>query len=408
VVHDAVSTNYASYSDWLKHEPTDDRWFEWERYGIERGWKEGPPEPVAGDTWSLPVEASTTSATSSTATVSVGIDAADLLAMDLPPLRMIVPGLLPEGTSIIAAHPKTGKSCLVYQVATEVSLGGELFDTRVVSGSALYFALEDGLRRGRDRLKAALAGRTMPRNRLEVRWSAPRIGEGLEDEVAAWLDQHPDAALVAIDTLGRVRPKGGERGNAYHADVENVGVLQGLFRDRHVALVLVHHLRKGASSDFVEHVSGTYGISGSVDTIIHIDRKRNEQFGTISLTGRDIADAKFSVRFDEMTWTAAPEAVTDGSFQRTAVYRAIEEIGPAWPKQIADHLGLERTAVQHLCGTLVEGSAVVRTANGYALATHPTRSYTPSHSSHSESEESEGGEKGHWIDYPRSAWDPER
>ena len=36
---------------------------------------------------------------------------------DLPPLRMIVPGLLPEGTSVLVAPPKVGKSCLVYQIA---------------------------------------------------------------------------------------------------------------------------------------------------------------------------------------------------------------------------------------------------------------------------------------------------
>ena len=91
-----------------------------------------------------------------------GVDGAVLLAMDLPPLRWIVPGLLPEGTTLLAAPPKVGKSCLVYQAAIEVSLGGELFGERVASGSALYLALEDGMRRGQDRLRTALAGRTLP------------------------------------------------------------------------------------------------------------------------------------------------------------------------------------------------------------------------------------------------------
>ena len=37
-------------------------------------------------------------------------------------------------------------------------------------------------------------------------------------------------------------------------------------------------------------VSGTYGITGSVDTIVVVRRKRNEAFGTIHVTGRDVAE----------------------------------------------------------------------------------------------------------------------
>ena len=76
------------------------------------------------------------------------MDAADLLARDLPPLRWIVPDVIPEGTTIIAAPPKIGKSCLVYQIAVEASIGGELLGRRVKPGSVLYLALEDGERRG--------------------------------------------------------------------------------------------------------------------------------------------------------------------------------------------------------------------------------------------------------------------
>src|SRR5688500_16843572 len=115
-----------------------------------------------------------------------GIDAADLLDLQLSPLRWIVPELLPEGTTILAAPPKVGKSCLVYQLAVEIAIGGEVFGRRVDPGAVLYLALEDGQRRGQDRLRAALEGRTMPRGRLEVRWSSRLIGEGLEDDLDRW------------------------------------------------------------------------------------------------------------------------------------------------------------------------------------------------------------------------------
>lgn len=320
---------------------------------------------------------------------SNAIDAADLLALDLPPLRWIVPDFLPEGTTILAAPPKIGKSCLVYQLVVEVALGGTLLGRRVASGTSLYLALEDGQRRGRDRLRAALGNRTMPRGRLEVRWSAPAIGQGLEQTIAAWLDDHPDAAVVAIDTLGKLRPRTDGRRNAYQVDVEDLGRLQGLFRDRQVALVIVHHARKELGDDFLASVSGTYGVTGSADSVIVVKRKRLEEFGTLVVTGRDIAEAEIPARFDGALWQAAPASLPEASFERTEVFRVIETSGPIFPKAIADRLGLGRTSVQQMVGKLVERGAVVRTNSGYVAP--KDRLSTPNHSDNSESEWSNRG-----------------
>ncbi|HSW43287.1 MAG TPA: AAA family ATPase [Patescibacteria group bacterium] len=336
------------------------------------------------------------------------MDAADLLALDLPPIRWIVPGLIPEGTTILAAPPKVGKSCLIYQIAVEASIGGDVLGRRVTPGSVLYLALEDGKRRGQQRLLAALAGRTMPRGRLEVQWDARAIGAGLEDDIREWLEGHPDAVMVAIDTLGKVRPAGDGRRNAYEVDVAAMNELQNLFRDRPVGLVIVHHARKESTDDFLASVSGTYGITGSVDTIVVIRRKRNEAFGTIHVTGRDVADEEIPARFDELAWTAAPGALSAASFERTEVYRVIEERGPLFAKAIGEALGMERTAVQHVIGGLVERGAIARTRGGYVVAgvilgsddlhsgihsNRPIPLSLPLHSTHSQSEESEGSEE---------------
>lgn len=333
-----------------------------------------------------------------------GIDAVDLLALQLDPLRMVVPDLLPEGTVILAAPPKVGKSCLVYQLVVEVAIGGELLGRRVAPGSCLYLALEDGRRRGQDRLRTALAGRTLPRGRLEIRWSARRIGEGLEQDLVAWLDAHPDAAVVAIDTLQKVRPRSSGKRGAYEVDVDDLGRLQATFRDRRVALVIVHHARKEASDDFVQSVSGTYGVTGSADAILVIRRKRLEAFGMLLTTGRDIPDAEVSVRFDEGRWTLAPEMLAQASFERAEVFKAIETAGrPIFPAAIAANLGMERTSVQHMVEKLVERGAVARTKGGYiAVGPALARAYEslPTHSSHWGSEQSAGG-------YKEGASDPE-
>jgi len=259
------------------------------------------------------------------------IDAADLLELDIPPLAWIVPDLLPEGTTVLAGPPKLGKSCLVYQVAVEVALGGELLGRPIEQGDVLYLALEDGKRRGQTRLRAALGDRGMPRGRLEVRWSAARLGEGLEAELVDWLDAHPDARLIAIDTLQRVRARGDARRNAYEVDVEDLGRLQSLFRDRAVGLLVVHHSKKDAGDDFLASVSGTYGITGSVDTTLVIARKRLETFGKLVVTGRDVAEVEEPVAFNGMTWSAGAAVARRGQLRAGGGLQGHRGRGPDLP-----------------------------------------------------------------------------
>ncbi len=293
------------------------------------------------------------------------IDAADLLELDIPPLQWIVPDLLPEGTTVLAGPPKLGKSCLVYQIAVEVALGGELLGRAIEQGDVLYLALEDGKRRGQTRLRAALGDRGMPRGRLEVRWSAAKLGEGLEPELLDWLGHHPDARLVAIDTLQRVRARGDARRNAYEVDVEDLARLQDIFKDRAVGLLIVHHSKKDAGDDFLASVSGTYGITGSADTTLVIQRKRLETFGKLVVTGRDVQEVEEPVQFNGMTWSAAPRSLAEASFEQAEVYKVIEAEGPIFPKAIADLIGSSRDAVQKLVAKLVASGSVARVQGGY-------------------------------------------
>ena len=297
------------------------------------------------------------------------IDAADLLALDLPPLRMVVPGLVPEGTSVIASPPKVGKSCLVYQMAVEVALGGSLLGRRVTPGlgalprprgrpATRAGPTQGGARRPHDAPGAARGPVGVPAHRA-----------GLEEDMTAWLDAHPDAALVAIDTFQKVRQRSTGKRGQYEVDVDDLGRLQALFRDRPVALVIVHHSQQGGGRRLPRvGVRGTYGITGSVDTIVVIRRKRLEVFGTIVATGREIAEAELSVQFDGMLWTTAPASLPEASSERTEVYRIIEELGPIFPAGIADKLGLGRTSVQNMVAKLVSSGAVIRTTRGYQTA----------------------------------------
>src|SRR5215213_2069745 len=70
--------------------------------------------------------------------------AVELMRKDIPPVRWVVPGILPEGVALLAGKPKLGKSWLALGLCVAVAAGGYALSTRpVAQGAALYLALED-------------------------------------------------------------------------------------------------------------------------------------------------------------------------------------------------------------------------------------------------------------------------
>ena len=76
--------------------------------------------------------------------------------MEFPPLKWILPDLLPEGATLVASRPKLGKSWLVLDVAIAVTANRITLGVKPTSGAALYLALEDGQRRLQRRITKLL------------------------------------------------------------------------------------------------------------------------------------------------------------------------------------------------------------------------------------------------------------
>lgn len=82
------------------------------------------------------------------------ITAEELEAKEIPPLRWIIPGILPEGLCIVAGAPKAGKSALMLGWANDLEAGQPIMGRIPVEPcEVLYIALEDNERRVRDRLR---------------------------------------------------------------------------------------------------------------------------------------------------------------------------------------------------------------------------------------------------------------
>ena len=227
----------------------------------------------------------------------------DLVATELPDVRWVVPGIVPDGLTLLAGPPKLGKSWLVLDLALQVAGGGSFLDNDVEAGDALYLALEDNPRRLRGRALKLLAGAPAP-DGLELWTRAGKLSSGLIPDVEAWLDERPDARLVIIDTLGRVQDAAGDAKDGGYADaVEALAGLQDVAAARGVAVVVITHTKKGGWSnggDPLEAVLGSQGYAGTADSILVLKRERGEDVGELFVTGREIEDeTKLKVRFDD-------------------------------------------------------------------------------------------------------------
>ncbi len=268
------------------------------------------------------------------------ISARELMAQEFADPRWAVPGLLPEGLALIAARPKIGKTWMMLGVAIAVAQGGRAMGmVSVDRGEALYLALEDTPRRLQGRLLTLLDDGSEPPAGLYLETVWPRVDASGIDVLASWLGDHPDCRLVVVDTLAKVRPRSTRRdGNRYDEDYDALAGLKQLADEHGVAIVVVHHLRKGAAEDPLDRISGTLGLSASPDTILVLERSRGKADATLHLTGRDVEEAEYALSWTPGAgaWVIHDLAIPDASAARLEIIDAIRARGPMTPTQVAE------------------------------------------------------------------------
>lgn len=269
-----------------------------------------------------------------------GLRSGDWLdAQTFPPLVWTVPGLVPEGMSLLVGPPKVGKSWLTLDIALAVASGGRALG-RVAVGPprpVLLLALEDGDRRMQGRCRELLGDEPIPAGLNYM----TRVEAGqVHATVRAWLEQLSNFTdpLVVLDTLGKTMPRSLPGETDYQRDYRVAGELKRLTDERPgMSLLVVHHDRKAATDDFVQSVSGTNGIAGAADSIIILSRPRTESSALLKVTGRDVEEAEYAVTVTGGHWTLDGETLaeaaqlaretkaTSGLSDRTAeVLRAVE------------------------------------------------------------------------------------
>ncbi len=296
--------------------------------------------------------------------------AADLMAEELPEVMWIVRGILPEGVTILAGKPKLGKSWLAYGLGVAVASGGVALGSKPVErGEVLYLALEDNRRRLQKRLKKLLNGGTAPAG-LHIATDWPRMDEGGAEALEEWLGEHPDARLVVVDILKKVRPRVSAQRSVYEGDYEALEAMQKTAGEYGIGILVVHHLRKMGASDPLDEISGSTGLSGGADGILVLKRDRGRADAYLHVTGREIEEeAELALRWDAnlASWALAGDAEEyRRSEERGAILEALRESGgPMSPKEVADELEKNPSTVRTLLRKMADAGLVVGKSGRY-------------------------------------------
>lgn len=293
----------------------------------------------------------------------------ELEEREIPETKWIIPQILPEGLTLLAGHPKAGKSWLAFGLLQDIVKGTPAFGYFPTnSGVCTYLALEDSPRRVKRRQRLILGGERPPLGgSYFCDW--PQIKAGGLQCLEAWCDRNPDASALAIDTFVKIRPGKFRAEIDYERDYEHLAGLQRIASDYQIAILLLHHRRKEDSEDVFNTVSGSTGLTGAADSVWILDKPRETgNTATLSAISRDCEDFTIKLRFDKYRWIRTDDSLSIPlPVKQQEIVDLLRVAQPLKQKDIVAQLGKSRKAVDNLIRELVGKDLIQQDLKGYSL-----------------------------------------
>jgi hypothetical protein len=292
--------------------------------------------------------------------------------MTFPPVSWVVTEMIPaEGVTLLCSKPKFGKSWLAYDLCIACTMDRFTLGTiKPRQGDVLYLALEDSKRRLQRRM-----GKLLPTfnekwpQKLTITTEWRHLHEGGLDDIRAWYEQTKNGGgnpiMVVIDVLAKVRKPTGSK-QLYEADYEAITGLTKLANELGIAIVAIHHTRKMASDDLMETVSGSFGVTGAVDTILVMAAKASGS--VLDIRGRDVESAELAIQFNKDTcrWSILGAAAeVHISEQRQKIIAALKEAdAPMKIVELMEAAFMKRNPLERLLGKMLRDQEIKRIKTG--------------------------------------------
>lgn len=250
---------------------------------------------------------------------------------DTPPLKMVVVADLVEreyaeaeriidgdtiftpGVTVLAGKPKHGKSWAALGWAISAATGESYLNSGPRAPvQAVYVSCDDPSESRFQRRVHAFR----PKGKLDGLLLITEIAK--KESALALLDelveQHPAIRFVVIDTLAAFR-SGQRTESPYQQEHDEVAALNHWAHKRNIAVLLVHHLRKGEvdTQEPFESISGTLGLQGACDSLMVLVRRDlasdkdsalDEKLAGLWHRGRDFDhEAALGIKLEDGRWS---------------------------------------------------------------------------------------------------------
>lgn len=227
------------------------------------------------------------------------ISSYDLQHKEFPETYYAVEGMIPEGETVIAAPPKTGKSWLMLDMCLKVANGEKFLGFETHKSDTLYLALEDGEKFEQERLN--MVTQDAPKNFHFVFSDVMHLSEGFLFQLDAFIEKFPDTKLVVIDTLNYIQHHPGKGESAYNCDYRTGKDLKAFAEQKEIAIVVVTHTTKMIhAEDEMMNVSGTNGVTGAADAVVVLSKERRTDLDAkMFITGRKVRQSMHEIKFND-------------------------------------------------------------------------------------------------------------
>lgn len=197
--------------------------------------------------------------------------------------------MLVEGTSLLSAKPKLGKSWLVLGMGLAVARGEDFLGYKTRQCSVLYLDLETSKQLQQARIKKALNGRPVPDN-FYIDTEADTLDNGFISQIEHYLELDPKIGVVIIDVFQIIRSKAvNAKEQEYEHAYRDITPLNQLAQNRHISIILVCHDRKMVDPDDpFSNILGSTGLQGAATQMMVMFRRKKNEPIHISIKGKTI------------------------------------------------------------------------------------------------------------------------
>lgn len=233
-----------------------------------------------------------------------------LLQKDLPEPRVFIGvddelPILVEGTCILSAKPKLGKSWLALGMCLAVANGDDFMGYKTRKCSTLYLDLETSEQLQQKRLKKMLKGAKPPSN-FYLETETDTIENGFVDQIENYLQQDPDIGVVVIDVFQIIRSTAkSAKETEYEHAYRDITPLNELAQKHHISIILVCHDRKAVDPDDpFSNILGSTGLQGAATQMMVMFRRRKDEPIHISVKGKTIDGLpELNVKLENAEWS---------------------------------------------------------------------------------------------------------